>query len=75
MCHNFIFYQGDFHRPDLPILRHQLETETLRAQVSMVQGSLLAMSQEMLNLGAAPPKEHGQVRFHTEVLPFYVTFF
>ncbi|XP_026293506.1 uncharacterized protein LOC113217702 isoform X2 [Frankliniella occidentalis] len=41
-------------RPDLPVLRHQLDVETVRARVSMVQGSLLAMSQEVLSLGALP---------------------
>ncbi|KAK3925845.1 Arginine--tRNA ligase, partial [Frankliniella fusca] len=41
-------------RPDLPVLRHVLDVETVRARVSMVQGSLLAMSQEVLSLSEPP---------------------
>ncbi|XP_034239162.1 uncharacterized protein LOC117644082 isoform X1 [Thrips palmi] len=52
---------GDCRKANLPNLRHEIEMETMRAQVNMVQGCLLAMSQEALNLQALSAGEEKQV--------------
>ncbi|XP_034239164.1 uncharacterized protein LOC117644082 isoform X2 [Thrips palmi] len=51
---------GDCRKANLPNLRHEIEMETMRAQVNMVQGCLLAMSQEALNLQALSAGEEKQ---------------